>query len=439
MRLPLLLLVLACLAVAACGGGNAASKIAEAPDYNPEGQTKCSVRRSQAEPLVVEWPPAERGRLEAAVHEGLVAVHYSGCEMELRPYCRVKSERYKYAPLTRKRDEVSIKDEDELYAQLPAGAARLEAKLKKAGELHVDMTLVGRWESESGRVSRDELDGDCDDATHVVSAVTVGAFTFTAGAQANVGGHGSGFGVSAGASSDAKREMLTQDGDESACATSTGRDSTPPDGCGALIRIEVAPIGDARRKSNEAAVVVPPPVPTTTAKPPHRWTPPPEPTETETAQPAPAPTPTPTEMPTVRTRPVDRTPEYPTAYGTPAYTANGAGPSTVSTGGRGTLGTIVGWGAIAALAAGSGFALLASGTASKEIGSNSTSNDCISDYHYCNQSGMSAHDTAHNEALAADILLGIGAVGAVVYWFLPIEMNAAPIRGGAAVSVGGKF
>jgi hypothetical protein len=432
---PLVPLVLACLAVAACGGGNVASHIAKTPDYDPAGQSKCSVRTSQAEPLVVEWPPAERGRLEAAVHEGLVAVHYSGCEMELRPYCRVKSERYKYAPLTRKRDEVSIKDEDELYAQLPAGAARLEGKLKSAGELHVDMTLVGRWESESGRVSRDELEGDCDDATHVVSAVTVGAFTFTAGAQANVGGHGSGFGVSAGASSDAKREMLTQDGDASACTASTGRDATPPDGCGALIRIEVAPIGEARRAVNVPAVVVPPPTPAPTPTPTHRSMPPPEPTETE----SPAETAAPTPLPTVRTRPVDRTPAAPTSYGTPSYTATGAGPSTVSTGGRGTLGTVVGWGAIAALAAGSGFALLASNTAKNEVGDSSTSGDCNSTYRYCNSAGLSAQSTAHNEALAADILLGIGALGAVVYWFLPIEMNAAPIRGGAAVSAGGHF
>ena len=96
--------------------------------------------------------------------------------------------KYGYAPITRKKDRVTMRDADDLYANMPIGAARLEAKLEKSGQLDVDMTMVGRWEAERRAVRADELQGSCDGATHVVSALTVGAFTFTAGADATVQG-----------------------------------------------------------------------------------------------------------------------------------------------------------------------------------------------------------------------------------------------------------
>src|SRR5208283_460679 len=96
--------------------------------------------------------------------------------------------KYAYSPITRKKDRVVMRDADDLYANVPIGAARLEAKLEKSGELDVDMTMVGRWEADRRTVRTDELQGSCDGATHVVSALTVGAFTFTAGADASVGG-----------------------------------------------------------------------------------------------------------------------------------------------------------------------------------------------------------------------------------------------------------
>jgi hypothetical protein len=65
--------------VCSCGGGNAASNLAKAPAYNPKDQTKCGVEKSQAKPLIVEWPSADRGELEAQAHNrGLVVIRYEG-------------------------------------------------------------------------------------------------------------------------------------------------------------------------------------------------------------------------------------------------------------------------------------------------------------------------------------------------------------------------
>jgi hypothetical protein len=243
-RASLFALVVA-LSASACGGGNAASKLANPPGLEIKGQAKCGVAKSQSRPLIVEWPSADRGELESrARNHGVVVVHYAGCEMRVLDRCTVPI-RYGYTGITRKRDRVTMRDADELYANVPLGAAKLESKLATAGQLDVQMTIVGRWEAERATVRRAELQGDCGDATHVVSALSVGAFDFFAGADASVGGGASVLGAGAGAKSSAKREMLNEDGDEQACEHATSEDKKPPEGCGAILRLEVAPLDDA--------------------------------------------------------------------------------------------------------------------------------------------------------------------------------------------------
>jgi hypothetical protein len=150
--------------------------------------------------------------------------------------------KYMYLPMTRKKDRVAMRDADDLFANIPVGAMRFETKLEKSGELDVDMTLVGRWEAARASLRPDELQGDCAGATHVVWAITIGAFTFSAGADATVGAGANVAGVGGGAQSTSKRETLSADGDESACDKATLVDKAPPAECGALIRVEVVPL-----------------------------------------------------------------------------------------------------------------------------------------------------------------------------------------------------
>jgi formylglycine-generating enzyme required for sulfatase activity len=236
----------ASIILAACGGGNAASQLAKAPDYAPKDQTKCGVAKSQAHPLIVEWPSPDRLELENKVGEGLVVVHYVGCEMQVLERCSVPA-RYGYHAATRAQDSVEMRDEDDLYANLPVGAAKLEAKLARSGRLTVDMNLVGRFEADRSSVRADELQGDCAGATHFVYGLTVGAFDFYAGGQAEVGG-GVGVGsIGAGGHSQAERENITKVGDPAACSKASPDDKAPPAQCGALIRIEVVPLGEAKQ------------------------------------------------------------------------------------------------------------------------------------------------------------------------------------------------
>ncbi len=231
-------LVASCMA--SCGA-TPASKMLGTPEYAPADQTKCGVEKSQANPLIVEWPSADRLQLENKVREGLVAVHYQGCEMRVLPRCNIGA-KYRYLGGTRKQDSVEIRDEDDLYATLPVGAARLEGKLARSGKLTVAMDMVGRYEAERASLRLDDLQGDCEGATHFVYGVTVGAFDFYAGGEASVGGGVNVAGVGGGGHSTSERETLTRDGDQAACTKSSSADPSPPDNCGALIRLEVVPL-----------------------------------------------------------------------------------------------------------------------------------------------------------------------------------------------------
>ena len=228
------------------------------PTFAPEGQTKCGVRASASKPLIVEWPSAERGELEARSRDGAVVVRYDSCEMEVLPGCSLPAA-YRFQPFTPKRDNIVIQNEDELWARIPVGAARLEGKLARYGQLTVDMTMVGRYTLDQPSVPRTALQGDCGDATHLVTAATVGAFEFYAGTTGQAGAAVEVGNAGAGVSRTKTHETLTQDGNPTACATKGAPDG-PPLQCGAFIRLEVTPLA--------AAAITPAPQPT--APPVHR-------------------------------------------------------------------------------------------------------------------------------------------------------------------------
>ena len=218
-----------------------AARLIQTPKYEPDGQAKCTVQASYTRPLVVEWPAAERASLEARLTRGLVAVHAEGCELEVLRQCTVPG-KYSYLGLTRKNEQVTIRDADDLYTKLPLGAVALEAKLARAGRLDVKLALVGMLEA-TGAVERAALTGDCGRATHVISAAQLGAFLFSAGGSAEIGGGVTVQTVGVGASSSSEQELLSADGDPARCDGATTADERPPEGCGAVLRIELAPLG----------------------------------------------------------------------------------------------------------------------------------------------------------------------------------------------------
>lgn len=236
--------------------GQTADAIATAPSLEDvTGQAKCGVKKSTDKPLVIEWPAAERAALEARATRGLVAVRYSGCDMEVLTTCSAAGA-YEYVGLTQKTEGVRITNTDQLYAKLPIGAAGLEGKLERAGQLNVDMTIVGRREADANTFNERDLDGRCDEATHVITGLTVGSFAFYTGKSAEVAAGATVGNMGAGAGSSTDQQVLKTDGSVAACEFAGTTDASPPEGCGALLRVEVVPID---------RVFVNPSNPTTTA------------------------------------------------------------------------------------------------------------------------------------------------------------------------------
>ena len=163
-----------------------AGRLIAVPRYEPDGGSKCGIGKQVKRPLVVEWSAADRASLEARLGRGVVAVRAEGCEIEVLRQCTAPGS-YAYVGLTRKNDRVVIANADELYAQLPIGAARLESKLARTGMLDVRTTLVGMLEAPMEQIQPHMLSGACDGATHLISGVQLGAFEFVAGGSGEIG------------------------------------------------------------------------------------------------------------------------------------------------------------------------------------------------------------------------------------------------------------
>jgi hypothetical protein len=252
-----LVCALALISFAGCRKGNLAGQTAQttAPTLNAARPSRCGYSNRASKPLVVDWPAAERAALESRAMQGPVAVHWEGCEIEVLTTCNGVGD-YAYAGLNPKQETVRIKNADELYANLPVGAASLEGKLERFGSLEVDMTVIGRKEADHFDFPRDELAGRCERATHVVTGLTVGAFTFSAGQGAALGGSAQMGNAGAGAQSSSSSELLNTDGDRDACVKASQNDFEPPPGCGSLLRVELVPVDEGG---------IPAPMPSTAA------------------------------------------------------------------------------------------------------------------------------------------------------------------------------
>jgi hypothetical protein len=250
----------AVLFTSACGGAPAR---AVRPDPPKIAGDECGAGKTHLRPLIVEWSSGDRASLEALSRRQLLVVKYVGCDLEVLRGCRAPGD-YQYIAITPKRDEITMRDRDELYAELPLGAAELGGALETSRDLRLDMATGGMLESSIPSVRVDQLAGECDGASHVVSALAVGAFQLTSGSSARVGAKAGALGAGAGGESESTRRSLSRDGDLSSCRADA---DSPPARCRALLRLELLPLGarrptcsDKERWNGEACEPLPLPV-----------------------------------------------------------------------------------------------------------------------------------------------------------------------------------
>jgi hypothetical protein len=190
------------------------------------GGGKCRVAASQTSPLVTEWPASEKANLEVLLREGAVAVAYSGCSMRLLPQCHLRG-RYIWQRTTPASDNLEINDEDELYARLPLGAASLEGELKRAGKLTVQTIVAGQLKLDAEAAPEPPAEGPCAQATHLLAALSVGAFTLSAGGSSSLRASASVSALETGASSARSASVVRGAGDPATCGSGTAEAPAP--------------------------------------------------------------------------------------------------------------------------------------------------------------------------------------------------------------------
>ncbi len=225
------------LMIAGCGGGSLAPR-AKAPEM-PTEQTKCKIAGGAENPLVTEWPASEKANLEARLREGGVVVQYAGCEMKLLPQCRVRGG-YGWRRTTTSTDTLEIRDADELYAKLPLGAVQLEGELARSGRIAVQTTVSGQLELSGHDFNSVERDPNCSGATHVVSALSIGAFKLRSGGTLSAGGGASVMGAGTGAKTQSSESVMREAGNPTLCSDAT--DQAPHAECRSPVQMFLAPL-----------------------------------------------------------------------------------------------------------------------------------------------------------------------------------------------------
>jgi hypothetical protein len=210
------------------------------------------VAAGRENPLVTEWPAAEKANLEGLSRSGAVAVEYSGCSMRILPACRPGGA-YRWQRTTVTSDMVDIQNEDDLYAKLPLGAVSLEGELARSGRIAVQTTVSGQLRLENLSVADVPERGECGEATHIIGALSIGSFKMrSGGAVRATGGVGVGT-LGGGASTQSQEVLLRAAGDPASCTLST--DEVPHHDCASPIQLFLLPLPRHERNQPRAGMV----------------------------------------------------------------------------------------------------------------------------------------------------------------------------------------
>lgn len=205
----------------------------------PSLETRCRIGASQTSVLVTEWPAAEKANLEGLLAGGAVGVAFSGCELRVVPQCQLGGS-YGWQRTTPASETIEIENEADLFARLPIGAAALSGELRRSGRLAVTTTVSGQRRL-GGMTGADVPNQPaCTEVTHVVSALSLGAFTLSAGASLSGSARVEVSGVGAGGSSSNQTRVVRSAGDAARCSASTAEAPAPD--CASPVQVFLSPV-----------------------------------------------------------------------------------------------------------------------------------------------------------------------------------------------------
>jgi len=258
---PLLLSVLAVLALGGCRIHRVVGPPAIPEDSLPSSMrgtnspAKCREALSQGAPLLTELSATEKANLEILTRSGAVAVSYTGCSMQVLYNCRLGGRYYWYA-VSPTSDSFEINDEDQLYAKLPIGAVGLEADLQRWGKLNVQTSVSGQLRLDGLQPADIPVDGECARATHVIGALSVGAFVMSTSGGHSAGGGVNTWVVGAGGKAGQGSSVVRAAGQPDTCSQTS--EQSPPQSCRSPIQ---AFLWNIPSRAAPPVAVAPAPVP----------------------------------------------------------------------------------------------------------------------------------------------------------------------------------
>ena len=232
----------------ACPAGKAADvvksdapKVSKGPKEAGTDKISCDPEKNY-DVLAVDWEPEARGDFEVAMKQGTVVVNFSCDGLVVLEDCTAEGG-YGFIGMTRKEKVIQMKDSDEVKANLPLSGIKwlgdASVGMERGTSLDVAMMMIGKKKSARRTLASDELEGDCDGATHYVSAATLGAFVMASGTAAKLDGAATIMGRGLSGGSESAEAVRNKDGDVEACMSATSNSKTPPDQCGAVVRLKM--------------------------------------------------------------------------------------------------------------------------------------------------------------------------------------------------------
>jgi TPR repeat protein len=221
----------------------------------PINGLRADVVSTYAEPLIVDWESDQRADLEALTRKGGIAVvRYQKNAIKMLKDCSLEGG-YGYVGVTPKEDIIRYDSMDEVAANLPgifaAGGAQLGAEMQKGSTIDIGWVIVGKKTADRPLAKRSELKGECEGATHFVRGATIGAFAVQSGERSKVSTVASLFGAGGSFKTGSSKLVGKKDGELASCKASSTEAPKPPEGCGALWKIELRPFDEPKKAATK--------------------------------------------------------------------------------------------------------------------------------------------------------------------------------------------
>jgi uncharacterized protein len=251
-------LLVGSLLLVACTAGVVGKKVrpedTKAADAlnEPASNIQCTSVPPIVEPLVVDWRSTDQLDLAVQMQSSIAIVSYDCKSIRLLKNCTAPG-KYAYAGVSSVIQEaVQMDDADEVRASLPLSGVSLSAELKRGATLDIALAYVGKQSTLTPSVAATDLSGpECAQATHFVRRATIGAFAMQTGTVGVIRAAAEIFGAGAAAGSSSKQNKLNSAGEVQACKPKEGAEKAP-EGCGAILRLELHALGEPMMEDNKA-------------------------------------------------------------------------------------------------------------------------------------------------------------------------------------------